>query len=220
MLARFIQDDTPLLLHPLGSLEVKQLKVPMETTIDRIGSSPVTSRRINLADPKVGGLDASAVSHAVDLFAPGHFITMNQDEQASRPDFESFPCGIQVATSAVPLSGPAVELTYAWNTVYPHEDFEPHRALWALESVAGLAMRSNAVAKAARVNGNPYLGGVDPVKLGEAGRVTIRRKDDLAPVAGAAGASAMTTTEAARSLEELAAQRGDALELVAAGVAT
>src|SRR5262249_14860843 len=63
-LARLVPDDgTELLVHPLGALEARQQKVPLEVEIDRIGSSAVTARRVNLADPQVGDAPAGAVAH-------------------------------------------------------------------------------------------------------------------------------------------------------------
>ena len=126
-LARFSEDTTtPLLVHPFGALEVKQLRVPLETEIDRVGSSPVTSRRVHLADPKIGALDAAAVSHATDFFAPGHFINLTQDQQVSRPSFEEFPCGMKVAASRGAIFGAAMSVTHAWETFYPHEKLWPN----------------------------------------------------------------------------------------------
>src|SRR5262249_27732190 len=61
-LVRLRTDDMPLLVHPLGRLEVKQGSVPLETPIDRIGKSPVDAHRVNLASPKVNQADAAAVS--------------------------------------------------------------------------------------------------------------------------------------------------------------
>jgi hypothetical protein len=224
MLVRFREDETPLLVHPLGSLEVKQMQVPLETVIDRIGSSPVTSRRINLADPKVGALDAAAVSHATDKFPPGHFINMSVDQQASRPDFEELPSGIRVATTATPAFGANVQTTYAWETVYPHEEFASDRGLLNLAGIARLAMTTNAAAAAMRLRENPYLrngaaraAAENRVAVADPGRVTIARNTDLSQVAGAA--EVMPTAVASRMLEELERSSGESLELVAAGVA-
>ena len=185
--------DTALLVHPLGPLEVKQLKVPLETRIDRIGSSPVTTPRVNLAAPVVGGQPAAAVSHSTDLFPPGHFITMTADQQAARPDFESFPCGMRIAASSTPQHGGPVSATYAWDTVYPHQDFERHLLAWDLKALARTAMYTGPVAAGARARGNPYMPPTPPtpgdstLKLGDSGLVTIRDDGDLKVSAGPAG---------------------------------
>jgi hypothetical protein len=221
MLARFREDDTALLTHPLGSLELKQLQVPFETLIDRIGSSPVSARRINLAAPSIGGREAPAVSHARDLFAPGHFINMTTDQQASRPDFEEFPSGMRVATAAAPVLGAPVAVTYAWETVYPHQDLGHDFSQWSLAAVAAVAMRTSAVASAARQRANPYAPVIpsadDSVAVRPSGLVSVRRKDDLTRIASAD--AVMTTTDAARAVEELSRARGEAVQLVTLGVA-
>ncbi len=220
MLVRFTESDLPLLVHPLGSLEVKQLVVPLETDIDRIGSSPVSVRRINLSSPKVGGHDAMAVSHSLDNFPPGHFIQQPDDQQATRPDFEAFPCGMKLATTKVPDFGGSVDAVYEWNTVFPHQTFESNRDKWILDAIARPVMRASAVAAAQRLRDNPYqkvtrvaddtIGMVDP------GLCQVCLKSDLKLVAGQP--STMTTTAAAQFVMANGAME-QALELVSLGVA-
>jgi hypothetical protein len=221
-LARFIEDDaTPLLVHPLGQLEIKQLRVPLETAIDRIGSNPVTSRRVHLDDPHFGTLNAQDVSHAKDFFAPGHFLNLSEDEQIARPHFEEFPCGIRMAAQGGVANGPAISVTHEWETVYPHEDFGWHSTPFAqldLYSVAVLG--NNAVSHAGRERTNPYLPPVpvpdpEPYLPYAPGRVVVTRQDDLSAVAGAA--VWMSTTSAAELVSELAGTRGS-LQLVTTGV--
>ena len=219
MLARFREDDlAPMLVHPLGALEVKQLRVPFETDLDRIGSSPVSSRRVHIADPMVGALEAQVVSHATDQFAPGHFKNLTTDQATSRQSFEEFPCGVRVAASKHAAFGNVTSVTYEWETGYPHENFGRGRFAFAqLNLVAATVLRSNAVSSSTRINANPYLPPQpDPVPLAvrDAGRVRIVRRDDLSAVAGVA--QTMSTTVAADRLNELATLHGDALQLIAA----
>jgi hypothetical protein len=219
-MVRLREDATPQLVHPLGSLEVRQQRVPLETPIDRIGSSPVTSRRVFLRDPEVVGSSAlQAVSHAEELFSPGHFIRMSDAEQASRPDFETFPCGIRLApASEVAHAEESGSVDVAWETCYPHESFAPTRGekpfLRELEAAiqchAGLMNRA-AITSAARQAGNPYLRGPavranDTVQLAPAGRFAIARVHDLSPVAGAPrGTSSVFAADWLRRNPDLAA---------------
>jgi hypothetical protein len=226
---RLVEDRaTPLLVHPLGALEVKQLSVPLETQIDRIGSSPVTSRRVNLADPTVGGIAAAAVSHATDRFAPSHYFERKGDQAASGPDFEEYPCGMRVVASADALRGAASSVEYAWNTVYPNQDFPSERHPWLVGEyvAAGLVLRHGAVAQAARLRDNPYAPvstdrvGVGPrpaaVSIRDPGVVQLAQRTDLAP---AQGGATMTYT-AAQRLADASARAGQPARLspIAAGV--
>jgi hypothetical protein len=225
-LARLVRDDaTPLLVHPLGALELRQQRVPLETEIDRIGSASVTAKRVHLAEPQVGKGPAGAVAHASDQFPPGHFLDLTQDQQASRPDFETFPSGMQVTASRTPVYGDAaavVQVQYAWETAFPHERFA--RAPLALEfrRLSRHAFRTNAVASAARQRSNPYApratapAGAKGVRVTEHGRVVVRRADDLTTPAGIS--EILTTTEATRRIHAMGAEAEDAFALVAAGV--
>ncbi|MEP6618807.1 MAG: DUF6603 domain-containing protein [bacterium] len=217
---RLIKDDvTPLLVHPLGALEVKQIKVPLETAIERVGRSPVTAHRVNFANPKVGALPAAAVSHVTERFAPADFLTLTDDQRLSRQSFEEFPAGARIAASAAPTNGPGVDALYEWETIFPHEPaLGSKRYGQKFNGMAAVALRSGAVAKAARQRANPYLSTPDPVELSNPGQVEIRRRDDLAAVAGAAGL--MTTTAASHLVSTLvdAGAESNAFELVSAGV--
>src|SRR5262249_53771751 len=185
MIVRLIPDDTtPLLVHPLGALEAKQHQVPLEIMIDRIGSAAVDARRVNLADPKVGDRDAAMVSHATDKFPPGHFIQMSADQQVARPDFEEFPCGLRLAASKGAVHGAATGVVYEWHTVFPPRRISIPRIKWNMAAIASVAVRNGAVAAALRQSHNAYMPvrkSVDTnvVALKDAGRVSIRRLDDL-----------------------------------------
>jgi Family of unknown function (DUF6603) len=226
---RLVEDHaTPLLVHPLGALEVKQLSVPLETQIDRIGSSLVLSRRVNLADPTVGGIAAAAVSHATDRFSPSHYFERKGDQAASGPDFEEYPCGMRVAASAESRHGGASSVEYGWNTVYPNQDFPAEKSIWLLGKyvAADLVLRHGAVAHAARLRENPYApppkGRVEvgprpaAVSIREPGVVQLAQRSDLAP---AQGGATMTYT-AAQRLAEASARAGQpaAVTPIAAGV--
>lgn len=218
-LARFREDDlATTLVHPLGALEVKQLLVPFETDLDRIGASPVTSRRVHVADPTVGAADAKVVSHANDQFAPGQFKNLTDDQQTSLPSFEEFPCGVRIAASAGAVSGLSTSVTYQWETGYPHEAFGRQRSAFAqLDTMAAAVVHANAVSTTTRQTANPYLlPQPDPVPLSIAdpGRKRVVRRADLSGVTGAT--EIMTTTAGLERLGELAALHGDALQLLAA----
>ena len=222
-LARFTEDtSTQLLVHPLGQLEIKQLRVPLETPIDRIGSNPVTSRYVHLDQPKFGTLPMQQVSHAKDHFAPGLFLNLSDDEQISRQHFEELPCGIRMAAAGGVAHGSAMPVAQVWETKYPHENFdEPEIGVVDFSKFAGLVIDNNSVSRAAREKVNPHLPPVPapdprPYAPREAGRVGIARRDDLSAIAGAT--EWMTTTAAAARMVELAPAHGGALQLVTSGI--
>jgi hypothetical protein len=212
-----------ILVHPLGAFEVRQHAVPLETTIDRVGPHGVTERRVNLGAPTIGTLPVAAVSPTRDRFAPGEFLKLTDDEKLCRPAFEDFPSGMRFAGVQADRHGAPVVSTYRWNTVYPHEAaLEPQRQTVLVSPL--LRARLIAASAAARSpvrTAQPYLVDRDPARLADAGTVLVRGVDDLRSVDGAP-AGPMTTTHAARLLDELAAEdpslRGT-VQLVGPGVA-
>lgn len=218
-LVRLIPDDvTPLLVHPLGALEVKQLKVPLETRIDRIGSAKVDSNRVNLSAPLIQGVAAQAVSHATDRFAPGHFIKLSDEEQVARPGFEELPAGMKVAATGTPVFGGPLSVAYEWETCFPHQQELPRYRI-AVEfagRISQVALRASGVATAARLRGNPYLDDPRPVAVSDPGMREVRRRDDQGAIPGLTGFT--TVTLAAERRHSVAVAEGVETELLAMGV--
>jgi len=173
---------------------------------------------VNLAAPLINKADAAAVSEARELFAPGHFIDLTQDQQVSHPDFESFPAGMKVAASRAPAHGTAMGTGYGWNTCFPQEKDMPN--VLHFIKFSGLersVLRLGAVSRAARERTNSYqIEKPEKIAILDAGIVSLHRRDDLAAVTGTP--ATMTTTAAFRMRIDLQAKGSGALEMVAMGV--
>ena len=210
------EDGGAILVHPLGAFEVRQHAVPLETTIERVGRHPASEPRVNLGEPTIGGQPVQAVSYATDLFAPGQFLDLTDDQKLSRPAFERFPSGVRLAGVTGDTRGDAVESVYRWETVYPgeeHLDAQLHDVFLTTDVreavlLTGPAGRTFQAAQ-------PYLQAPDPVRVADSGTVVIRRVSDLSDAVDVPSAP-MTTTAAARIVEDLASPD---LQLVGLGVA-
>ncbi len=179
---------TPLLVHPLGGLEVKQLKVPLETTLDRVGKARVSERRVNLAAPVVSGVAANAVSHADDRFAPGQFLELSDEQQVARPAFETMPAGMRVAATEAHCFGPTSAVSYEWETAFPQDPTLVRRLDEFIVSslMTRSALKSSRIARARRLRGNPYDQVPVPVELTDPAERQVRRAGDLSSVPGPA----------------------------------
>lgn len=86
------------LLHPLGSLTVRQTVVPLGLTrdIDRVGTAtPTGARRFAVNGASIGTVE-QAHSPVRELFAPGQFFDMTDDESLAAPSFESMQAGVAI----------------------------------------------------------------------------------------------------------------------------
>ncbi|HEX4668184.1 MAG TPA: DUF6603 domain-containing protein, partial [Chthoniobacterales bacterium] len=190
-IARFIRDEeTPLLVHPLGMLEVKQLQVPLETRLDRIGSAKPTATRVFIDTPMVHSEAVSVASTALDQFALGHFQELSDEAQLSTPPFVTMPAGMRLAATEAPVSGAPTSVPYVWETRFPlEEELAGQRFLHAAifsERMTGLSVRTNAVSVADRLHRNPYLGDPEPIELRDSSLRTVGQRDNLSRVNGAA----------------------------------
>ncbi len=87
-------------LHPLGTLRVRQHLVPLDLTrdIDLVGTStPTGERRF-----RVSALTLGPTTHepqpVQDLFAPSQFFSMTDDEKLAAPSFERMDAGAELGT--------------------------------------------------------------------------------------------------------------------------
>ena len=95
---------TDVLLHPLGTLVVKQNVVPMNMDISRFGqTAPAGARRFAISSVSLGGANQRTDS-VTDFFAPAQFFEMSDEEKLSRPSFEPMAAGVTIGSDQFAFS--------------------------------------------------------------------------------------------------------------------
>jgi hypothetical protein len=100
---------TEVLLHPLGTLTVKQSIVPLNLDISRFGqAAPAGARHFTISSVSLGEQNPPTtqsvkgffeMSDSVkEFFAPAQFFEMSDDEKLSRPSFESMAAGVSIGS--------------------------------------------------------------------------------------------------------------------------
>jgi len=90
-----------ILLHPLGTLLVRENVVPLNMDISRFGhAAPAGERRFTITGVTVGE-DQQAGRAVRDFFAPAQFLELTDDEKLSRPSFESMDAGVTFLSDAI-----------------------------------------------------------------------------------------------------------------------
>lgn len=216
---RLAPADDALLYHPMGQIELRQLSVPLETDIDRIGSSRVTHKRINLQGATLGGVAAGAIWPLSDRFPPGHFLDLKDQEILSRPEYEEHASGLGMGAARGASFSAAVHAGVAWKTVLPDEAAQPMGALgWALAGHASKIFAASSKMRA-RDGQNPYLRVPDPVppaQVSDRGAARVVSAETLAVEAGLAGL-VMPASDAA-AVVKLGEVQGKELTMLSAGL--
>lgn len=87
-----------ILVHPLGTLSVKQSVAPLNVTIERFGSTtPADWDRFEISEVALGGATA-ATSTVEDDFAPAQFFEMTDSEKLSSPSYEEMDAGVSIGS--------------------------------------------------------------------------------------------------------------------------
>lgn len=203
-----IEDGPIPFAHPLGRLTVRQRSVPLEVTIDRLGTKRLTegTARYGVSGVTVGGMPTDAAETVFDHFARGQFMELTEQEKLGGKSFERFPCGVTVGTNAYRIGGEGqrVEASYEEKILEPQPFIDRHLwsalrldrrplsdALLDLHVSLGAAARSARATREAVVSGGPGVALVakdlplallDPVSLGEVAslRVSVAGSDAVA----------------------------------------
>ncbi|GAB3442622.1 hypothetical protein GCM10027517_19940 [Phycicoccus ginsengisoli] len=211
------------LAHPLAVLEVTQSRLPLETHVERVGSSGLTANRVNLGLPTVGGLPANAVSTVTAPFSPGQFLALRDEALLAQSGFAQLPSGCAVSAATTPVHGTPQSDTVRWHTYFPGEeapvtlDFDPRM-------FADVMVAHSLVGRLVEDRDNPYLSRVEKVRpdadrkvsVLPAGTATLRRADDGTGVLGDLGV--LDATEAARVARTVNDSGEAVLAAVAVGV--
>jgi hypothetical protein len=123
------------LLHPLGTLIVKQGVVPLNVDISRFGPGPPAgARRFTISGVSLGEND-QLTAPVKDFFAPAQFFEMSDDDKLSRPSFETMDAGITFGSD---------DLTFSNNTADWLEVKTIEFETWLIDDETNMAHRSPA----------------------------------------------------------------------------
>jgi hypothetical protein len=90
---------TDVLLHPLGTLTIKQSVVPLNMDISKFGqAAPAGERRFTISVSLGSNGQNQTTQPVEDFFAPAQFLEISDDEKLSRPSFEPMTAGISIGS--------------------------------------------------------------------------------------------------------------------------
>jgi hypothetical protein len=96
--------DTSLVVHPVGTLQVREKVVPLGQTITKYGNAiPSDGTFFTISSVTVNGTP-EAQQWLTDLFAIGQFTNLSDDQKLTSPSFQFFNSGISIGSSDVVTS--------------------------------------------------------------------------------------------------------------------
>jgi hypothetical protein len=108
------------LMHPFGELTFRQRVVPLDIAISKFGSTtPTHHGPFTITDVKFNDQSIQGAHQMVrDLFAPGQFFELSDDEKLSQPAFVPLPSGFTgIGTAAIKSSATRVTAEFQYDTV-------------------------------------------------------------------------------------------------------
>lgn len=158
--------------HPLGGVGVRQRAVPLDVPIAQLGGRPVSEHLLALGEPTVGGARPQRVAPVTELFAPGLYLALTEDQKLSTPAFARYRCGSTADGFHATPHGPARHTEYRWETVYPHRAdlaAQRHDGAHVHPPRAGHVLATGPVGRR-RAAGDPYHVTGRPLRLQEDAR--------------------------------------------------
>jgi hypothetical protein len=101
------EDEAAFLLHPVGTLRVSQRAVPLDLTLDKVGSEkPNDANRFALTVTSAGLAKSAELQ---EQFAPSQFQNFDDATKLSQPGYEPMDSGIELSAAGTSLaSGTAI----------------------------------------------------------------------------------------------------------------
>jgi hypothetical protein len=116
------------LLHPQGTLTVRQSAIPLNLTrdLDRVGSSvPAGERRFAITHAAIGPAAATTTS-VQEMFAPGQFFDMSDDDRLAAPSYEAMVAGVSFGDGGYTTDvGAAVRSPFSYTDIVIGPDGKP-----------------------------------------------------------------------------------------------
>ena len=193
---------TEIVVHPIGTLTVRETVVPLDTPITKFGSAaPSDGDTFTLGAVTVGGAPAAAAPVS-DPFAVGQFTQLSDADALAAPPYEPFPSGLAIGSAEI-VTGPGSEAAVQYDTQLVDDILAPALPLgrYHLARATQLSLAGQGAGALSRVAGTgigKYVtpGAASGVSTATAGYV-IASTDDLSVRFDLSGGSGGTTYHAA-----------------------
>jgi hypothetical protein len=118
--------EPPLLLHPLGTLEVRQKLLPLEFKLDTLGNAPVKDHSkfwIKSISTLDDADDATplAIQPRKDFFARGQFEDLSDSQRLSVPSFEKMNAGVGASLEGPEMCGERQDCPLEYESILINE---------------------------------------------------------------------------------------------------
>ena len=199
-------DPALAVLHPFGALEVTQRALPLDLTLDKLGTQkPDDVNRLDITSATSGTFNYP-LTPVEEQFAAAQYQQMTDAEKLSRPSFQQLKGGVTIGAAGGPQSSKMTRRKIAYQVTII--DKEPvRRPLWLLAIgalfhpfLAGAAVARSPLSFQAKSQLAPYA---DKVAVGPEG-FTIASTHDNTAVAGQAtfSSEAMASEYMQRRLDD------------------
>lgn len=112
--------NTTLLIHPMGTLTVKETVVPLDLPITRYGNArPSDGSQFSISSVQFNQQN-SAAKTVTDYFAPAQFLTLTDADKLAQPSFEPYNAGVEMGSSSV-LSGQDSPRIVSYEEIYIYD---------------------------------------------------------------------------------------------------
>ncbi|MGB7786922.1 MAG: DUF6603 domain-containing protein [Salinimicrobium sp.] len=92
-------EEKPVLLQPFGELSFEQRAIPLNFDIEKYGTKqPLNINRFSITKVKIGGTELP-YDFEQELFAPGHFLELSEEQKLTRKSFEKQDAGFKLHDS-------------------------------------------------------------------------------------------------------------------------
>jgi hypothetical protein len=129
-------DPALLVLHPFGALTLSQRALPLNLTLDKLGTQkPDDVNRIDVTKA-VSGSDTLPITPVNEQFAAAQYQQMSDAEKLSRPSYQQMKSGVTIGAAGGPQSSKMTRRQIAYEITII--DKEPVRPLFLLKAISGL----------------------------------------------------------------------------------
>lgn len=118
-------DSDKLVLHPIGSLQISQRKIPLNFQLDKIGNQKTEDVKSIKLTASIAGAPNLVVNDIQEKFAIGQYKKLDDSARMSSPGFEPMDSGVEIAAGGAQLkTSQATKRVIRYETIIIDNNFK------------------------------------------------------------------------------------------------